>query len=180
MTRFALTIFLVATPPLAHARERFDLLALKACSPKGRFQDLAYNPSRKQAERLVGMGTELIPFLISRLESTRRYREPPVCLWPEMVEGDMALLILMDLFLDPTWAQTSLPESCWSGLRDSDTARDAPAYEVLSTYVKRMGRKAIHRRWEDLWSRHRTRIKWDAAGRFFRISGIDLSACSTL
>jgi len=181
MSRFILLLSLVlATPALPHSRERFDLLTLRACSPKGRFQDLGYSPSRQQVERLVAMGPDLIPFLVSRLESTRRYKEPPVCLWPAMVEGDMALVMLMDLFLDPRSSHTTLPESCWSALRGPGAAPDAPAHEVMRAYVKRVGRRAIRRRWEEIWSRSRTSIKWDGPGRFFRIGGIELSPCGAV
>jgi len=171
------TFLLLAAPPAAPPARSLDLMALKPCSDKGRFQDTEYNPSPKQVEQLVAMGPEVIPFLISRLESTRRYEETPICFWPGMVEGDMALVILLDLFLDPTWRKTTLPESCWGSFAGPKTSPNEPGSAVFYAYVKRVGRKAIRKKWAHIWEEHRASIKWDEGGRFFRVGGRELTPC---
>jgi hypothetical protein len=171
-----LAAFLAALVPEG-SPQAFDLMTLRPCSSKGRFQDLAYSPNPKQAQSLLALGPAAIPLLISRLESTRPFRASPVCLWPAMVEGDMAQIILMDLFLDDSWKRATLPEACWSSLKAPGVDHDLPAYEVLRAHVLRRGRRAIRQRWTEIWESNRTNIQWDPIGRYFRVGGLTLATC---
>jgi hypothetical protein len=94
-----------------------------------------------------------------------------------MVEGDLALAVLSDLFLDPTSRQSSLPELCWDNLLER-TSEDVTAYDLLSGFVKLHGRAELARRWRQAWTQYGSKVRWDSTGQYFRVEGRELMACA--
>src|ERR1043165_264989 len=133
--------------------QAFNLIEISRLGGKGRIQDQKDHPNDPQITAILEMGKEAIPLLIETLESERPYYKPPLDFWPKMVEGDVALIVLSDLFLDPTWRQSSLPELCWDNLLER-TSDDATASDLLSGFVKSHGRSEIARRWRNMWAQY--------------------------
>ena len=155
----------------------FDLLEISHLGGKGRIQDQKYHPNDPQVTVILAMGQEAVPLLIEALQSERQYDKPPLDFWPKMVEGDVALLVLSDLFLDPTWLQSTLPELCWDNLLER-TSDSATASDLLSGFVKSHGRSEIARRWRDMWAKYGSRVHWNAAGQYFQVEGRELTTCA--
>ena len=155
----------------------FDLLAISHVGGKGRIQDQKYHPNDPQVTAILAMGEAAIPHLIEALESERPYDKPPLDFWPRMVEGDVALVVLSDLFLDPTWRQSTLPELCWDNLLER-TSEDVTASDLLSSFVKSHGRSEIAKRWRNMWAQYGSRIRWNSGGKYFQVEGRELTDCA--
>jgi hypothetical protein len=94
-----------------------------------------------------------------------------------MVEGDMALIVLSDLFLDPTWKQSTLPELCWDNLLGR-TSGDTASWDLLKNYVASHGRAELARHRLQAWARDGERMRWDPKGNYFKVEGRELVACA--
>lgn len=154
----------------------YDLMKIAHLGGKGRVQDQK-NPADSQISAILSMGKDAIPLLIKDLESERAYGRPPVDFWPKMTEGDVALVVLTNLFLDPTWRQSTLPELCWDNLLER-TSSETPAWQLLDNFVAAHGRAELASRWRQTWLREGAKMKWDSKGRFFRIEGRELVECT--
>jgi hypothetical protein len=159
------------------ATKSFELLKITQLSGKGRVQDQGYAARDPQVAAILASGKNAIPQLIEALLSERPFVKPPMPFWPEMVEGDLALAVLSDLFLDPTWKRSTLPELCWDSILGR-TSVDAPAWVLLNDFVKSHGREALAARWRQAWLEHGGRVIWDASGQYFRVEGLELSVCA--
>lgn len=157
----------------------FNLLEIGHLGGKGRVQDQEYNQNDPQIAAILAMGKDAIPMLIDSLESERPYDNPPLDFWPNVVEGDMALVILSDLFLDPTWRQSALPDLCWDNLLGRASGNDT-AYDLLGNFVKSHGRAELATRWRQAWTQYGSKARWDSAGRYFRIEGRELVECASI
>jgi hypothetical protein len=155
---------------------RFDLMEIGHIGGKGRIQDQKYHPNDPQVIAILAAGKEAIPLLIEALESERPYDKAPIDFWPKVVEGDVALAILSDLFLDPTWQRSTLPELCWDNLLGR-TNESTPASELLHDFVKSNGRAVLANRWRQAWIQHGSRVRWDSIGRYFLVEGRELAPC---
>jgi hypothetical protein len=94
-----------------------------------------------------------------------------------MTEGDVALIVLSDLFLDPSWKSSTLTELCWDNILQR-TDEETPAWDLLNTFVKAHGRAELAKRWRAAWAQHSTAIRWDPTGRYFVVEGQALAACA--
>ena len=160
-------------------RNEPDLLAIRPLVAKGRAQDTLDIMPNPVVEDLLARGTEAIPYLIGRLESERRYPGPVLPYWPEVREGDVALVLLSDFFLDPSFTKSTLPELCWDSVIPPDRTGDAPASQRLHALVAQHGRGGLRSKWEAAWREHREDIYWDERGRFFRVRSRPLKECET-
>lgn len=170
-------LVLVLSLPCSASTESFDLLKIAHLGDKGRIQDAEYQPKDAQLSAILAAGKDAVPLLIDALESVRPYDIPPKSFWPGMVEGDVALIILSNLFLDPTWKQSTLPELCWDNILERTDAR-TPAWDLLSAFVKAHGRGELAKRWRAAWARHGAAVRWDSTGRYFVTEGQALAACT--
>jgi hypothetical protein len=159
------------------ADKAFDLMKISQLGSKGRIQDQEYQPHDPQIDSILSMGKQAIPLLIEAIASERPYGRSPQPLWPRIVEGDVALIVLSDLFLDPTWRRSTLPELCWDNLLGR-TNRDLPAWDLLQNFLTTHGRAALVERWREAWAKHGSRIMWNPDGRFFQVEGRDLMPCA--
>lgn len=173
MKRLLAMPLMVAIAVCVAGEPKLDLLKIGHMPPKGRVQDRSADPV---VAAILETGKEAIPILIELLESDRLYDSPPFDYWPEVHEGDVALVILGDLFLDPTWTKSTLPELCWDNVLER-SASSTPGWELLSRYVDKYGRSSLADRWRVAWTKHRESIVWDEEGRFFRVAGHELVSC---
>ncbi len=134
-------------------------------------------PGSPQVSAILAMGKEAIPVLIEALESDKPYERPPFDFWPRMTEGDMALVVLSDFFLDPTLRKSTIPELCWDNILERDSA-GISASDLLDRFVKAHGRAELARRWRQAWMQYGSESRWDSAGRFFRVEGRELADCA--
>jgi hypothetical protein len=160
------------------ALKAFDLTKIRALSGKGRVQDQPGLAQDRQIVAILGLGKDAIPILIEAIGSERPYETPPAPFWPSMVEGDVALVVLSDLFLDPSSKRSTLPELCWDRLLGRSSP-DASAWELLDRYVKSRGRASLVDHWRDAWLQHGPSTSWDPDGRYFKVAGRELKDCVT-
>jgi len=172
-----LVLALALALPCSAGTEAFDLLKIAQLGSKGRIQDAQYQPKDAQVSAILAAGKDAVPHLIDALESTRAYEVSPKAFWPRMVEGDVALVVLSDLFLDPTWKQSTLPELCWDNILERTDA-ETPAWDLLNAFVKAHGRAELTKRWRAAWARHGAAVQWDPAGRYFVVEGLAPAACA--
>jgi hypothetical protein len=176
--RTGLPLLLLAIAlPISASTERFDLLKIAHLGDKGRIQDAQYQPKDAQVSAILAAGKDAVPLLIDALESTRPFETSPKPFWPSMVEGDVALMVLSDLFLDPTWKRSTLPELCWDNILQRTDAR-IPARDLLNNFVAAHGRAELAKRWRAAWSQHGASTHWDSAGKYFVAEGQALAACA--
>ena len=176
MFRLATVLLILLVAPISVAEDlQFDLATLRPFQPKGRVQD----HRDPVIEKILATGKASIPRLIDLLESERDLPDSIVSTnpsWPAIVEGDAALVILCDLFLDPSWSRSTLPELCWENLleRQNDSVS---GYALLYEHIERFGRASIASRWREVWQRYQDQIEWDEGERFFVVKGKALGAC---
>jgi len=144
---------------------------------KGRIQDPQYQPKDPQITAILTAGKDAIPLLIEALDSERPYDHAPKSFWPGMVEGDMALIVLSDLFLDPTWRRSTLPELCWDNLLER-TSEETTAWELLHGFVESHGRAELARRWRQAWAQYGATVRWEPKGQYFEVAGRELASCA--
>jgi hypothetical protein len=175
--RSALPLLVLALSlPCSAGTETFDLLKIAHLGGKGRIQDTQYQAEDAQVSAILAAGKDAVLPLIDALESARPYETSPMSFWPVMAEGDVALIVLSDLFLDPTWKQSTLPELCWDNILQR-TDPEMPAWDLLNTFVKAHGRAELANRWRAAWARHNEAIRWDPKGRYFVVEGQTLAPC---
>jgi hypothetical protein len=145
-----------------------DLLKIRDIAPKGRIQDSEYN-SHLQVEinALVAQGPTAIDFLIAQLTDQRVINHHVLDYWPIVRVGDVALIVLADLFTDATWTQSTIPGASLDEILEQRN-RSVATQKAHADFVRRHGRKAIQRKWQTLWRRYRTQVSWDEKNRCFR------------
>ena len=89
----------------------------------------------------------------------------------------MALAVLSDLFLDPTWRKSTLPELCWDNVLER-TSEATTASELLNGFVQSHGRAELARRWRRAWEQYGKRMRWDSTGQYFQVEGRELTTCA--
>ncbi|HXZ26762.1 MAG TPA: hypothetical protein VEG08_02065 [Terriglobales bacterium] len=136
------------------------------CLDKGRFQDLEYNRS-PEVEKIMARPKDAVPVLISLLTSTKRVRPDPVCYWYDTRVGDVAFMMLADLFTDASWQHCTVPGACWDALGSVDT--DVPASTAWHNYIKQHGRAALQNHYRNLWREYKDKLVWDPTQRCFRL-----------
>jgi hypothetical protein len=133
------------------------------CRAKGRFQDREYCSS-KVIDQIVADGKSAIPVLISQIIDARWIAEPVYDFQPRIRTGELALIILENLFTDDTWTKSTIPEMS-SQERCIDARPDCP-----SAYMKTSSVAARHAGWLKFWNAKQNQIYWDQKARCFRLS----------
>ncbi len=160
-----------------HASCDFDLSLISHLGSKGRVQDGASGHTAQLVESITAEGPRSIPCLIDLLSSNVRYQERVIPLWPEVFEGDVALIFLDNLFRDPSGRLSSFPDLCWDTLLERGDDESAAGWELLHRFRETHGWEAIRSRWREAWARDQDRVEWDTERRFFRVQGRPLEAC---
>ena len=132
------------------------------CRAKGRFQDRDYCQSVVM-DQIVADGKSAIPVLISQITDTRWVAEPVYDFWPRIRTGELAYLILGNLFVDETWQKNTMPPlfpqkpchesgwDCWAKFRKAHTLKDLQSH------------------WLAFWKANKERVFWDDKARCFRL-----------
>ena len=155
-----------------------DLMDINHISAKGRVQDKEYHPDLPIVDELISSGPLSIPFLIERLKSKKAYDDPVFDFWPYVEERHVALAILTDFFLDPSWRKSTAPDMCWSAL--ISVQRKYPnlaIQDILRDHFTEKDWDLLILKWELFWKTYKEDIYWDSTGRFFRIKGKELKLC---
>jgi len=154
-----------------------DLLDIKHISAKGRVQDIKYNPNNPIIAELIKNGKASIPYLIDRLDSERPVNPGVFDFWPYIEERHLALRILSDFFLDPTWEKTSLPDMCYITILEITKYPELAEWDILREHFTPNKWKSVKEKWVSLWREHENNIYWDPDRRFFLIQGAQLKSC---
>lgn len=156
-----------------------DLMNIRHVPTKPRVQD-QYNAGKDAAlDKILAMGKDAIPFLIDRLSSKREYKHPPMDLYPRLSEGDLAYIILVDLFSDASEHQgTTVPELCWNNLLEASKYPGVPAWQLLDQFHKSHTPQQLQDRWSEMWKSRSDQIVWDQSQLFYRITGLPVINCN--
>jgi hypothetical protein len=138
----------------------------EGCLAKGAVQNCAStNPVMRQ---ILADGKDAIPILISQLAETSRAKLEIVDYWGDTRSGDVAFIVLTDLFADED-GHSFLPP----GVPGWDTIMKSCEYSASGcwvVYLRKHGRKSVQDQWQQAWGRHKNEITWDASGHHFRVS----------
>ncbi len=135
-----------------------------SCGAKGRFQDREYCRS-DAIDRIVADGKQAIPILISQITDERRMREPVLDFRPPFRVGELAILILDDLFLDQDWKRRTMPDL----FPDSRCKAGVPERECWTRFRAKHSLATIQARWFRFWQMNERLTNWDEAARCFRV-----------
>ena len=149
--------------------QEVNLMEIGNIAPKGRVQDKEYNPNLRVVEELIAQGVDSIPFLIKKLEDETELPKPVVSFWSKVTVGDIALIILTDLFTKEDCETATIPEVSWNKLLEVDQSNQMSAEEALRSFIQRHGRKAIKTKWANIWEKNKDRIFWDQTSRCFKL-----------
>jgi hypothetical protein len=157
----------VADPAQVQGQQRKFLLSKFdnfGCRSKGRTQDC----SGKVMQEILAGGKSSIPILISQLTDTALTEEPIEDYWGHTNSGDVAYIVLTDLFLDADWETFNMP-----GVPDWPTVMkgcDLGAEGCWRKYLRKHGRKSVQQAWLRAWNLWKDRVYWEPTARCFRIS----------
>ena len=146
--------------------DRFPLTQLNAtfCA-KGRLQDCDWgDPVMRE---VLSRGKDAIPILISQLTDSARSKQQVFQFWNATSSGDIAYIILIDLFTDSDWKTFNMP-----GVPDWRTINkgcDMGAETCWREYLRHHGRESIQRAWLQAWSQHKDQVLLDSKSLCFRI-----------
>jgi len=141
-----------------------DLGQIGHIPAKGRVQDQQAN---QVVGALVAEGPDAIQFLLAKLVDETEVKGEVLDFWPHVQVGDVALVVLLDLFTAPDNVHATIPGLSWDAVLDRRNP-DTPAWELLDRYVSAHGRKGLQSHLERLLNPYKGRIAWDGAGRCFR------------
>ena len=152
----AATLALVAHPSV-------DLAKIGHVQPKGRVQD--YN--LPVVDQVIAMGPSAVSFLVSKLEDEGRVEGQVFDFWTDVRVGDVALVVLCDLFLAVDGRSPSVAGLQWDMLLDRRD-QDVPSSTLLATFIAKHGRAEIRRRVEKVLQMHTEGYVWDEKERCFK------------
>ena len=143
-----------------------DLRQMGHVSSKGRVQDKEYNDIALVNE-LVTLGPAAIPLLVSKLDDPTPIERRVFDFWGTAHVGDVALVILCNLFRRSDWKSTTVPGMDWDTLLERKGRGDT-GYGLLHAFLKKHGRPGLRRKVEGVLERYKGRFVWDDAERCFK------------
>lgn len=157
--------FLFSHPADAQAVVKYPLTQFDSsgCMAKGRVQDC----SGKVMRRILTDGKHAIPILISQLTETTRTNKQIADYWSDTRSGDVAFVVLTDLFTQPNSEASEMPD-----VPDWNTVLKGcrrVAQACWDEYLQKHGRHSVKQAWLRAWSLHEGRVYWDAEVRCFRL-----------
>jgi hypothetical protein len=150
---------------------QFDLFKVNGaglCLDKGRVQDRDYNYS-ETVEQIIAGGKDSIPRLIAMLTDERLSRHQIICFWGNMTVGEVAYVVLMDLFTDSTWQHATVPEATDDYFLGPNAENDA-AFQRFRAYTNKHGKRPLQIKWQKVWTRYKDRLYWDDKERCFKLA----------
>jgi hypothetical protein len=140
-----------------------DIAQIGPVVSKGRIQD---NSRSAVVAALVEAGPSAIPFLVSKLEDNTEVKGHVFDYWPRVAVGDVALVLLVDLFTTPDGA-TTIPGLTWDDLLGR-SSKDVAAWDVLADFIKQNGRAGLRRKVVGILNADKVRYSWDPSRLCFR------------
>lgn len=150
--------------------EHFDEAA-GMCRGKGRLQDTEYCRSATM-DAILAKGKDAVPILIAQLTDERVVKMPILDYWNEMKVGDIAYVILRNLFTDAGADTLNL-----SGLESTQDACSDGANTCWRLLVRMRGRRSIQRQWLAAWNANKSEVYWDATARTFKMPALENVSC---
>jgi hypothetical protein len=135
---------------------------------KGRVQDHEYCPSRFP-DRVIAEGTSAIPFLISHITDVRATKPCQFHFWSYTTNGDIAYIVLIDLFTDSDWTTITLPGLPVLNCKEGETGESC-----WRAYLKAHGREYVRKKCLEAWETNKARVYWDQSSRCFRLHAVAL------
>jgi hypothetical protein len=151
----------------AQAPRRFSLNRFENnfCRGKARLQDCSDSPVMDQV--LAG-GKSSVAVLISQLTETHKTDAPVEDFWSYTTSGDVAFILLTDLFTDKDGASSTLPQALgWGSINAGCDNGDEGCWRK---YVRDHGIRTVQQSWQNAWQANQDRIVWDSDARCFRIA----------
>ncbi len=134
------------------------------CEAKGRVQDC----NGKVIQQILADGKDAIPILISQLTETTRTKKEITDYWADTRSGDVAYVVLTDLFTKPDEETSQMPDvPDWKTLMDDC---HSPAQGCWDKYVRKHGRISVQRAWLRAWNLHKDQVYWDSKAWCFRVA----------
>ena len=134
------------------------------CEAKGRVQDC----SGKVMQQILADGKGAIPILISQLTETTRTKEQIADYWTDTRSGDVAFIVLTDLFTNADGNKFEMPGvPDWPVLMNGCTST---AQGCWNHYLRKHGRMSVRNAWMRDWESRKGQIYWDTTARCFRVS----------
>jgi hypothetical protein len=134
------------------------------CKAKGRTQDC----SGAVMKEILADGKNAIPILISQLTETARTKEQISDYWSDTRTGDVAYIVLTDLFTESDLHTFNMP-----AVPDFPTVMkgcDSTAQGCWNEFLRRHGRKSVQQAWLSAWNLRKDQIYWEPNERCFRIT----------
>jgi len=161
-----LSFLLVQSGQAQTNKNKYSLTQLnnEGCMAKGRVQDC----SGPVMQQILADGKNAIPVLISQLTETARTKYQIGDYWGDTRSGDVAYVILTDLFTDPdlqTFGMSGVPD--WSTVMKRC---DSTAQGCWDEYLHKHGRMSLRQAWMHAWNLNRDKVYWDAKALCFRVS----------
>jgi hypothetical protein len=119
-------------------------------------------------QEILAGGKSSIPILISQLMDTAQTAKAIEDYWGYTSSGDIAYIVLNDLFLDADWKTFNMP-----GVPEWTTVSkgcDTTSEGCWRAYLRKHGRKSVQLAWMHAWNLWKKRIYWEPTARCFRIS----------
>ena len=134
------------------------------CMAKGRVQDCA----GKVMQEMLADRKNAIPILISQLTETSRTEKQIADYWFDTSSGDVAYIVLTDLFTDSDGHTFEMP-----GVQDWPTVMkgcSTTAQGCWEQYLRKHGRISVKQAWLHARNLRKTQIYWEPTARCFRLS----------
>ena len=136
----------------------------EGCMAKGRVQDCSGSVMKK----IIADGKDAIPILISQLTETRPTKYQIEDYWTGTRSGDVAYIVLTDLFTKPDSETSEMP-----GVPDWKTVMKGchtMAQGCWDEFLHKHGRKSVQQAWLRAWNLNRHKVYWDATVQCYRVS----------
>jgi hypothetical protein len=136
----------------------------EGCMAKGRVQDCSGSLMRQ----ILADGENAIPVLISQLTETARTKYQIADYWGDTRSGDVAYVVLTDLFTDSdlhTFGMPGVPD--WSAVMKGC---NSTAQGCWDEYLRKHGRMSVRQAWMHAWNLNKDKVYWDAKAQCFRLS----------
>ncbi len=118
--------------------------------------------------QVLADGKSAIPVLISQLTETARTKYQISDFWGQTRSGDVAFVVLTDLFTDADLKTFEMPGvPGWPAVMRGCSEAAEPCW---NGYLRKHGRMSVRQAWERAWTLHKGQIHWDPNARCFRVS----------
>ena len=118
-------------------------------------------------QQILADGVEAIRVLISQLTETTRTKNEIADYWAGTRSGDIAYVVLTDLFTEPDAQMSDMPGvPNWKAMMNGC---HRAAQGCWDEYLRKHGRMSVKRAWLSAWDLHKDQVYWDAQFRCFRL-----------